>query len=61
MLKVAWHWGSDSSVVNDHLGERGCTPLCVSLPSTWGSVNGDHMFSPHIMGGLLFGDSDRYK
>jgi len=53
MLKAAWHWGSDSGVVNDHLEERGCTPLYVSLPSTWGY--GDHMFFPQIMGGLFWG------
>jgi hypothetical protein len=61
MLKAAWHWGSDSSVINDNLGEPGCTLLYVSLPSTWGSVDGDHMFSLHIIEGLLSGDSDRYK
>jgi hypothetical protein len=27
VLKAAWHWGSDSSVVNDLLGEPGRTPL----------------------------------
>jgi hypothetical protein len=26
VLKAAWHWGSDSSVVNDPLGEPGRTP-----------------------------------
>jgi len=31
MLKVAWHWGSDCSVINDPLGEPGCTPLYVGL------------------------------
>jgi len=25
VLKAAWHWGSDSSVVNDPLGELGRT------------------------------------
>jgi hypothetical protein len=57
VLKAAWHWGRDCSVVNDPLGEPGCTPLHVGLLSTWGSVDGDHMFS------LFFveGDSDRYK
>jgi len=25
--KAAWHWGSDSSVIKDPLGEPGCTPL----------------------------------
>jgi hypothetical protein len=61
LLKAAWHWGRDSSVVNDSLGEPGRTPLYAGLPSTWGSVDGDHMFSPHFVEGLLFGDSDNYK
>jgi hypothetical protein len=58
---AAWHWGSDSSVVNDPLGKPGRTQLYVGLLSTWDSVKGDCMFSPHFVGGLLFGDSDRYK
>jgi len=41
MLKAAWQWGSDSSVINDPLGVPGCTPFYVGLPSTWGSVDGD--------------------
>ena len=61
MLKDAWHWGRDCSVINDPFGEPGHTPLYVGLPSTWGSVDGDQMFSPFFMGGLLTGDSDRYK
>jgi hypothetical protein len=52
-VKAAWNLGSDSSVINDPLGEPGHTPLYVGLPSTWGSVDGDCMFSPHFMGGLL--------
>jgi hypothetical protein len=56
-LKTAWHWGSDSSVVNDTLGEPGRN----GLPSAWGSMYGDGMFSPHLVGGLIFGDPDRYK
>ena len=47
--KAAWHWGRDSSVVNDTLGEPGCTPLYVSLLSTWGSVDGERMFSPFFL------------
>jgi hypothetical protein len=35
VLKVAWHWGRDSSVVNDPLVEPGCTPLYVGLLSAW--------------------------
>jgi len=61
VLKAAWHWGRDSSVVKDPLGEPGRTPVCVGLPSTCGSVDGDHIFSPFFVGGLLIGDSDRYK
>jgi len=41
MLKAAWHWYSDCSVVNDLLVEPGCTPLYVELPSAWDSVDGD--------------------
>jgi len=39
--RAAWHWGRDSSVVNDPLGEPGHTPLYVELPSAWGSLDGD--------------------
>jgi hypothetical protein len=46
MLKAAWHWGSDSSVINNILGEPGCTPLYVGLSSAWGSMGGDRIFSP---------------
>jgi hypothetical protein len=61
VLKAAWHWGRDCSVVNNLLGEPGCTPLYVGLPSTWGSMDGNLMFSPFFVGGLLIGDSHRYK
>jgi hypothetical protein len=33
VLKAAWHWDSNSSVVNDPLGEPGHTLLFVGLPS----------------------------
>jgi hypothetical protein len=46
--RVAWHWGRDSSVVNDPLGEPGRAPFYVGLPSAWGSVDGDLMFF-HIL------------
>jgi len=49
VLKAAWHWGSDSCVVNDPLGEPGRTPLYVDLPFAWGSVDGDLMFSASCM------------
>ena len=61
VLEAAWHWGSDSSVLNDPLAEAGCTPLYLGLPSAWGSVDGDHMFYPISWEGSLTGDSDRYK
>jgi len=57
VLKAAQHWGTECSVINDPLGEPGRTPLHVVLPSTWGSVDGDQIFSPFFMGGLLIGDS----
>jgi len=57
MLKAAWHWGSDCSVVNDPNGEPGCTPLYVGLPTTWGSVD----IIPVFRGRLLIGDYDGYK
>jgi len=38
--KVAWNWGSDSSVINNPLGEPGRTLLYVGLPSAWGSFAG---------------------
>jgi len=41
VLKAAWHWGRDCSVLNDPLGEPGCTPLYVGLLSMWGSVDSD--------------------
>ena len=47
MLKAVWHWCSNSSVVNDPLGEPGRTPLYVGLLSTCGSVDGDlYVFPP---------------
>jgi hypothetical protein len=53
VLKAALHWGSDSSIVNGPLGEQGRTQFYVGLPSPWGSVDGDHMFSP-FRGELLY-------
>jgi len=52
VLKAAWYWGSDSSVINNPLGEPGHT-LYVGLPSTWASVDGGSMFFLHFMGELL--------
>jgi hypothetical protein len=61
VLKTAWYWISDSNVANDPLGEPSRTPLYICLPSAWGSVGGDRMFSPISWEGFLSGDSDRYK
>ena len=58
VLKAAWHWGRDCSVLNDPHGETDCTPLYVGLPSTWGFVDGDLIFFPLFVGGLLIGDPD---
>jgi len=55
MLKAAWHWGRDCSIVNDPLGEPGCTPLYVGLPSAWGSVEGDCMFFSILWEGSFLG------
>jgi hypothetical protein len=41
VLNTAWHWGSDSSVVNDPLVEPVRTTLYAGLPSTWGTMDGD--------------------
>ena len=57
MLEAAGYWGIDSSVVNDLLGEPGHAPLYVGLPSAWGSVDGDRVFSPISLEGSLTGDS----
>jgi hypothetical protein len=39
MLRAAWHWGRDGSIVNDPPGESG-------LLSAWGSRDSDLMFFP---------------
>jgi hypothetical protein len=61
MLKAAWHWGSESSIIDDPLGEPDHTLLYVGLQSSWGSVNIDLTFSPFLWEGSLTGDSDGYK
>ena len=60
VLKAAWHWGRDCSVLNDLLGESGRTPLYVGLPSMWGSVDGNLISFPFVRG-LLIGDPAIYK
>ena len=54
MSRAAWHWGGDS-VVNDPNGEPGRTTFYVVLSSAWGPADGDRMFSPHFVGGLILG------
>ena len=46
--RTAWHWGTQSSVVNDPLGEPGSTPLYEGLLSALGYVDNDLMFF-HIL------------
>ena len=60
VLKAAWHWGRDCSVINNPLGEPGHTPLYVGLIAMWSSMDGDQMFPLFFMGGLLIGDCDKY-
>ena len=59
VLKAAWHWDSNSCVVNDPLGEPGHTLLYVGLLSSWCSVDGDHVCSPVSWESSLTGDSER--
>jgi hypothetical protein len=51
--KTAWHWGTNSRVVNDPFGELGFALLCVGLPSALGSVDGEFLFYPCFMGELF--------
>jgi hypothetical protein len=46
VLRAAWYWDSDSSVINDPLEEPGHTPFYVGLLFTWSSVDGDRSFPP---------------
>jgi hypothetical protein len=61
VLIAARHLGSDSSAVNDPLGEPGHTPLYAGLQSAWDSVVGDRMFSPYAWEGSLTGGCEGYK
>ena len=45
VLKAARNWSNDCSVVKDPLGKPGCTLMYVGLPSAWGSVDCDQMYS----------------
>jgi len=53
LLRAEWHWGSDSSVVNNSLGEPGCTALFVNFPSAWGSMDGHCILRPISWEGSL--------
>jgi len=73
VLKAVWHWGSNSSIVNDPLGEPGTTPFYVVLPSAWESVGDDRRWALETdslsrgtlrgepgYGGSFTGNSDSY-
>jgi len=60
VLRAAWHWGRDSSIVNDPLGEPGCTPLYVGLHLCAALLTVTLCFPPYA-GGLLYGDSGRHR
>ena len=49
VLKAAWHWGSDCSILNDPLRQPGNTPS-YGLLSAWGSMDGDSTFFPFFCG-----------
>jgi len=55
VLKAVWNWGRVCSVINEPLGEPGCTPLYVGLLSAWGSVDGDLILFPFLWEGFLLG------
>ena len=46
VLMAALRWGSNSN-------SNSPTPPFVGLLSTWGSMDSDHMFSPHFVAELL--------
>ena len=60
-LKAAWHWDRDNSDVNHPVGEPDRNPLYVGLPATWGSLDGDRIFSPFSWEGFFTGDSAGYE
>jgi hypothetical protein len=57
---AALHWGRESSVVNDPVGELGPTPLYGGHPSAWGSVDGHLMFFPICRGAPFWGLQQTY-
>jgi hypothetical protein len=42
--RAAWHWGGDSSAINDPLRAPGSTSLYLCLPLIRGSAGGDYYF-----------------
>jgi len=60
MLKAARHWGRDSSVVNNPLGEPGCTPFYVGFLSALDSVDYDLMLFPICRRDPLWGLRETY-
>ena len=61
VLKAAWHWCSNSIVINFPIVEPGHTALYVGLPSTRGSMDSDHKFPSVSCESFLTGESERYK
>jgi len=61
VLKAAWQWGSNSSVINDPLGDPGHIPLYVGFLYMCCSMDSDRMFPPTSWENSLTGDSERYK
>ena len=57
LLKAAWNWGRNCNVVNNPVGEPGCTPLYVGLLSMRGSEYSEQTFCPFSREGFLIGDS----
>jgi len=53
VLQAAWHCDRNSNVINDPLGEPGCTPLYAGLPSAWGSMESDRMIFPFFKAEFL--------
>jgi hypothetical protein len=50
--RAAWHWGGDSSAVDDPLRAPGSIPLYLCLPLLRGSAGGDYYF-PTTRGTLM--------
>jgi len=48
VLKAAWNWVSDSSVINDPLGEPDRTTLYVGLLSAWVEIRCLYVFPTYV-------------